>query len=497
MRAWPSAWLWVGAGRRGGTDVRRLVVLCALVVGLVVPPAGSAAGVTRFTDHAVSVSCEGMQSTTGTSFAFFGATLSDGSGGDAFLDAWLAPEPSGAPDLSRDFDQPVSVIGSSSGIAGSFPTIGSDGTAGGTATFAATLTPVGDPTPFNDRIRDGNHWSRFEGVRQAMQVEGTLTLPDGTTFDLATCFGDETTVTTTQNNPKSFVAKFQQRSVGCEVTNTAGDHAFLFVDLGEGGTFIDAQLQAASGLQAQAIIFLPPTTGTVETDLQLFNPENGAPAGTGHLSMTVTATGESFTELLRSATNRRIVRGEVLDIEGTLEMAGRVFDLGACVGQDGQVKEINTSPSGPKPGGKAPANDLPGGAKAIRPGTVTNQQTKGASPTAEAPYECLTFEDPDTGEVIETPVGNTVWFSFTGTGAPMTVDTAGSDYDTVIAIYTVSGSTLTPVPGGCVDDVPTPPVGRTLQAAATIDTVLGTRYFVQIGGFPDSFTYGNLRVALR
>jgi hypothetical protein len=41
------------------------------------------------------------------------------------------------------------------------------------------------------------------------------------------------------------------------------------------------------------------------------------------------------------------------------------------------------------------------------------------------------------------------------------------------------------------------PIGRTLQAAVTWETVAGTTYFVQIGGFPDSFAYGNLRVAVR
>jgi hypothetical protein len=54
-----------------------------------------------------------------------------------------------------------------------------------------------------------------------------------------------------------------------------------------------------------------------------------------------------------------------------------------------------------------------------------------------------------------------------------------------------------PVPGACVDDVSVQPIGRTLQAAVTWDTVAGTTYFVQIGGFPDSFAYGNLRVAVR
>ena len=97
------------------------------------------------------------------------------------------------------------------------------------------------------------------------------------------------------------------------------------------------------------------------------------------------------------------------------------------------------------------------------------------------------------------PVANTVWYKFTGTGHPVTIDTAGSDFDTVLATYTAGpGGTFTPVPKGCGDDVPTPPVGRSLQAAVTIPTVAGTTYYVQIGGFPDSaFPFGNLRVSIR
>ena len=40
--------------------------------------------------------------------------------------------------------------------------------------------------------------------------------------------------------------------------------------------------------------------------------------------------------------------------------------------------------------------------------------------------------------MFEIPVGYTVWYKFLGTGSPMTIDTAGSDYDTVTALYTAS-----------------------------------------------------------
>ena len=100
--------------------------------------------------------------------------------------------------------------------------------------------------------------------------------------------------------------------------------------------------------------------------------------------------------------------------------------------------------------------------------------------------------------VFEVPVGHTVWYRIVGTGGPVTVDTAGSDYDTIIAVYTADGSGgFTPVPDACVDDVGLDPIGVTLQSAVTFDTVAGTTYYVQIGGYPQSFPYGNLRVAVR
>ena len=130
-------------------------------------------------------------------------------------------------------------------------------------------------------------------------------------------------------------------------------------------------------------------------------------------------------------------------------------------------------------------------------GGSTTIQTKGAALDREAPFECAVFEDPP-GTTFEVPIANTVWYRFNGTGGPVTVDTAGSDYDTVVAIYTADGSGgYTPVPGGCVDDVPLVPIGRTLQAKVTIPTVAGIVYFVQIGGFPSSFPYGNLRVSIK
>jgi hypothetical protein len=479
--------------------LRRFAAL-AVVLLLCIPGSTLAARLTRSTDHSVSLACDGINSIDGGAFLFFGATISDTYGSDAGLDLWFAPQPTGDPDLSRDFDQPATVTWNGTTFAGSVPLRRADGSSAGSATFSATLTPSGAPTSFTDSFKDGNHRVVFSGTDQAYSATGFLTIPAGPVFDLGGCRGDDSVVTTTATNPSAYTSRFSSRLVNCALSNAAGDSAAIFIDLSQAdGAFIDVGLFAPDGsLILEATDFVAISNGTIDSDLPLYDPNTGDPlAGGAHISATVTATSTTFTNLMKNATQRRTTRGQLIDIEGTVTLAGHSFDLGACVGQDSTTKIIQTNPQGPKPGGKVPANDLPTHATTLRPGSTAMIQTKGAAPAAEAPYECLTFTDPNTGEVFSVPVGYTVWYTFTGTGATMTVDTAGSDYDTVAAIYTASAGTYTPVANGCDDDTPTPPIGRSLQASVTIPTVAGTTYLVQIGGFPESFAYGNLRVSLR
>ena len=481
---------------------RSTAVLAALALALMLPASTSAAKATRLTDHTVSIDCEdGLHPTSGTGFAFFGARTSELDGPDAFLDAWNGDEPVGESDLHRDFDQPVDVTWNGTALSGSFPIVDSGGDPAGTATFSATLSPVGDPYVIDDSFKDGNSKFRATGTGQTMQPAGSLVLSTGQTFDLGSCFGDMSTVSTFATNPSSFVTHFAARTTDCPLTNTAGDTGFLFVDLSnDSDVFIDSSVAPADGSPEIGASGGASLVGNViDTPLDTFFRDTDEPAGVAaSVHMTVTETGEKFDRLFRSRDSRTVARGTLLDIEGTLTIGSHVFDLGACVGGDYRTKVLVTAPKGPKPGGKVPTNDLPSGAKSLAIGGSANVQTKGASPNREATFECVIFED-ENGAPFEVPVANTVWYKFTGTGHPVTIDTSGSDFDTVLATYTAGpGGTFTPVPNGCGDDVPTPPVGRSLQAAVTIPTVAGTTYYVQIGGFPDSaFPFGNLRVSIR
>jgi hypothetical protein len=476
---------------------RLLAIATSLAILAALPATATAARPTRFTDHTVGIFCEGLTATSGGGFAFFSATVSDQFGPDAFVDFWTTSEPTGNPDLFRDFEQPVDVDWNGSVLAGSIPLLDSDGDPAGAATFSATLVPSGDPFAFDDTFRDGNRQHRFTGVSQPMDPTGSL-LVGGSTFSLDECFADETTITVFETNPRSFVTHFSNRDVGCELSNAAGDTGFLFTSLEEGEVFIDAAVfpadgSAGTGAFGSGVL----TDGILDATLDAFDFETGEPAvGGASIHLEIVGSGEPFEFVIKNATFRLTARGVTLDLEGTLTIGTSVFDLGACVGVDGRTKLIDTFPSGPKPGGKVPSNDLPSGAKLLAAGERTSVATKGASPEREASYECLTFDFD--GEVFEVPVGHTVWYRIVGTGDPVTVDTAGSDFDTVIAVYTADGAGgFTPVPDACVDDVPVEPIGATLQAAVTFDTVAGTTYYVQIGGFPQSFPYGNLRVAVR
>lgn len=486
-------------GMEGATMRRLLALLSLLAIAIAYPASASGGKAFRETDHAVSVYCDGVSDTSGGWFAYLSFGRSDLYGPIAWLDAWGPSDDDGIPDVTLDPAASAAVAWDGTTLSGSMPVVDQDGTSLGDATFSAELSPIAEPSAFEDAFRDGNAWYRFSGVSQPFQATGTFRLPDGTTFDLALCSADETTVSTFATNPTARVRSYVQRFVGCDLSDTAGNVASLFVDIADEFVYADVWYESADGdIRGAFGVADPPVGGAIDIALEVFDPETGDPTGeTANLAMSMTSTGEAYTNLLQGATFRVTERGEVIDIEGSLQIDGATFDLGACIGVDRRIKEIDTRPQGPKPGGKVPSNDAPSGAKVLRVGSSTTTSTRGASPDAEVIFDCLAFTDPDTGDVFAVPVGHTVWYRFTGTGAPMTIDTAGSDFDTVVAIYQPSGGTFVSVPDGCVDDSPVEPIGRTLQANVTIDTIAGATYYVQIGGYPESQPYGNLKVALR
>jgi hypothetical protein len=90
--------------------------------------------------------------------------------------------------------------------------------------------------------------------------------------------------------------------------------------------------------------------------------------------------------------------------------------------------------------------------------------------------------EPVEGDEVCPPRGSTVWYALTlDTTQPVSVNTAGSDYDTTLAVYTGSGlGDLSFV--DCNDDT-----FFGLQAALTFEAEAGVTYLVQVGSFGGDF----------
>jgi len=96
--------------------------------------------------------------------------------------------------------------------------------------------------------------------------------------------------------------------------------------------------------------------------------------------------------------------------------------------------------------------------------------SRGAALLSEAPVSC----SPE--------AGRTVWYSFVGTGEPVHRDTAGSSFDTALAVYQKQGGELLEI--ACADDVEQdyPFPTETLQAQLDVRTTAGATYYVQVAG---------------
>jgi Putative metal-binding motif len=124
-----------------------------------------------------------------------------------------------------------------------------------------------------------------------------------------------------------------------------------------------------------------------------------------------------------------------------------------------------------------PANDASGNAAELTLGDPQSVVTDDATTQANeafvpgSNYSCNDATGAYRTDNDGSQMGKTVWYSFIGDGGPVVVTTAGSNFDTVIAVYR---PTLQAV---CDDDS-----GSTLSRL-TFDTVDGTEYLVQVGGY--------------
>jgi hypothetical protein len=477
--------------------MRRWLALVGAVSILAGTVGGAAAGAaTKTINVSRDATCDGLETSLGTiSFSVFISSLN---GTDAFLDVF---DPvTGDIVGGRDLDRPATVSITDTTVSATIPVVPS-----GSATISATRTAL-EPFSFDDTFRNGNQTFRDSGSGTVYALSGTLTMPgvSGTiTFGSETCSSSDGTFTSFNTNPHAHVDSFNGSGAFCDLTNDVGGELFIFVNVDGQGVFIDAQ-EVGAGVNVGAAgdgTLAADGTGSFtigEYDLDTFEPTGG----TASVSMSVRDTGETFSYVTTYTNQVFRTRGSILDLEGTFTGSAGSFDLGPCVLTTTQTKTIANGSNGPKPSGKAPANDKPAGAVALKPGGKATVATKGASVASEAPYPCLELIDED-GNPFTIPVEFTVWYKVVGTGSPITIDTAGSDYDPVAAVYTGSPPSFTTV--DCVDDQSYEPFGRNTQAWVTVPTVAGTTYWVQIGGLDEvdfrtgvrSLPYGTLKVAVR
>ena len=452
--------------------IRALFAGAALLT-LLLPASAQAGSIIRESDTRVSLFCEDLGA--GNTSAFLFSETSDTFG--SFTDLAIFAGGGGEPDLLAGTS---TIVLTPSGGSGSVVLVDPDGDPAGSATLSATFAPSGPPEPYEFTDDSGNQTFRVEGVFQPLSVTGTLAVtqaqgPDPT-FALASCFAGVDTFTTTSTNPASFVSGDQQVNLFCSWQLDSG-FVDLFAVSDQFGTFSD--LFIGDRRNGYFGFSEPTLTATsFAADYEVLEEDSGEPAGTASASATLTRTDERISIRDRSGNFKFNASGWVLSVEGSLTIdVGRIsetlpMDDSSCEASDVHVQQIIGKATGPKL-----KNDEPSGAIALAIGATVEVKTGGTAVEPEQP--CTVEFD---GNVEELPFGHTAWWTFTGTGGEVTVDTAGSNFDTIVGVYVPDGGGFDQV--GCVDDVFDPDTEEgSLQSRVTVDTIAGQTYYIQAGGF--------------
>lgn len=370
----------------------------------------------------------------------------------------------------------------------------------GTATFALPLNPSGEPTSTADHWSEGNTTIREAVTTQPLSVaEGTLQAVLGDAapaqFDLSGCPGSRKTRTLVSTQPDTSVERLPESLSGeCHVTNEQGDELLLQVETH--GDALEAWVvvaQASGGvLSGFGDVTWTGTPRPITGDVPLvrYTELGEEPAGAARVELTTSKVGQTRYDMVfqdgrnRTATTFLSVAGDVALPDGSR------FDVPSCEATLMQALKRRSDPTDGHAQTPAPTNDSPSSAAALplgQPGT--NTHTAGAARDAEVPMSCL--DDPfGDGSLLP---GHTVWYRIDGTGGTVTVDPAGSKFNTVIAAYELSAAGLAET--GCADDIVGDPRRATTLAPLSFETEAGKTYLVQAGGF--GHQHGLLRIAAR
>jgi hypothetical protein len=354
----------------------------------------------------------------------------------------------------------------------------------GSAVLDATLAPDGDPEPVDDRFKDGNRQERTTGTVQPLAATGSLDMPAGyPDLDLsAACFAIDQSLDFFSTNPSAYTNHFRSFEINCgwEAADGAFISLFAFADRFDafGDVFIEIEDEEIGG---GGPALLDKTSFAVGPfDLERFTSPGGI-VGSAEAAAALTDTGESTRDSDTFGVERIKTFADIYAVDGELEVTldGTTttypMDDEHCSAADQRVITHRVIPNGPKP--KPLANDTPEGAVPARIGRGSRIVT-GAN--AEAPEAPCTTIYPGQTEEEDVPITYTAWWTVTGTGGEMSVDTAGSTFDTVAGVYTLGAAGLEQVV--CVDDVDDE-TGFSLQAKATWQSTAGVTYYLQLGGY--------------
>jgi hypothetical protein len=369
-----------------------------------------------------------------------------------------------------------------SALSVTMPLLDGNGEPAGDGTVRLRYQPVGEAhvveTP---RKQSGNYWEVITDTFQDLSVDGAVLDVPGRSVQLD-CSAVWATTLYVFNRAASNVAhnRYYETTQGCTSDQIAG---FYVSDTPEGPIVALFVPHESTMLMGESLIKLANGRGT--TGVDLLDPDTGQVVDRATVGVTIGASVGEPTGVELHNTNGSFIRTAQWHQLGV----SVTFASGERTSLDCQVLAVQvdakSNPAeGPKPGGVAPANDAPGAATALQPGQVVRQSTRGTVADAEAPMTCY----PDEPAL---PLGHTVWYAATGSGGTLRLDTAGSDIDTLVAVYERTDAGLRLVTCG---REPGEEDAVSWQDYAEWTAQPGVQYLIQVGGLEGE--YGAVKVSL-
>jgi len=371
----------------------------------------------------------------------------------------------------------------------------------GTAQLEVALAPLGDPETVVNRYHFGNQTEHDTISVQNLSVDGTVQILNTDPIPADGCFAQAVQESLFATQPHAFVS---HDSFGPYLTCVwEGPESFVYLDLldlGRDGSFASLFMESAEGFifgDGEAVFSRTSVAAEMMLSLGFFDGEEEQEpieVGTASVRASFTIQRPVTTVLLSQGVREKgTVREYLLDgqlelvVNGTTQVL--TLDPVSCSGGEFRTSFFANRANGPR--SRSPGNDEPEGARTLLIDRTARQITAGAQPDAEIGTACLDFGEEE-GEGSPDLFGRTVWYTLVGTGSTVTIDTARSDFDTVLAVYQVADGEFLEV--ACDDDVYDEQTDRfSFQAAVTLALEEGETYYVQVGGFDGQFGHLRLR----